>query len=352
MPTSVEAACLLDRPLDKWGEALELPPEETYRLTQVRDWVFTKKAPSFAAMTNLPQALRSRWDSVWRLRTLTAEGEAVSQEDGTRRLFYRTQDGEALSSVWLPAGVEPDARAALCLSTQVGCAWGCVFCASGRVPYERNLTPGEILEPVFRAEEQVGRAPNSILFMGMGEPLANFESLAEALKVVRSPMGLGYGSRHVTVSTCGLVPQMERLAREAPRINLAVSLHAADDETRAKILPRSSRWTIKQVLHAAWRYQEDQGEGRLTFEYILLAGINDSLRSAQRLANMLRGHKAWVNVLRYNPITDSPLKPSSEAMVSQFVHVLEERGIFVRVRKPKGRDIEAACGQIGLPSRR
>ena len=341
---------LLDVPFDRWAATLGLEGAQLFRARQVQTWVFEKRAASFSEMTDLPADLRTRWESAFRLRTAAFLRQDTSAEDGTARLFFKAADGRDFSTVYLPARKETEDRASLCLSTQVGCAWGCVFCASGRVAYERNLSPSEILEQIFGAEKATGRRAQSLLFMGMGEPLANLDNLRIALGAIRSPLGLNIGARHVTVSTSGLVPAIRQLAQEGPRGNLAISLHAADDETRRKVLPKSSAWSIKDLLSAAWDYQKlAGGGGRVTFEYILLAGINDSIREAQRLSNLLRGKKAWVNLIAYNPVAGLPYRRPDDETVRAFAKVLEDRGLFVRLRKPQGTDIEAGCGQLGRP---
>jgi 23S rRNA (adenine2503-C2)-methyltransferase len=340
---------LLDIPFGEWSRVLDIPEKESYRVRQVQEWIFAKRAASFKEMTNLPAAQRERWEKEFPLRVLNVVKQETSQIDGTTRIFFQTQDGHSFSSVFLPARNEDDERFSLCLSTQVGCAWGCVFCASGRVKFARNLFPSEIMEQVMAAEAATGKKVSSLLFMGMGEPLANYNNLLWALRCFRSPLGFGYGARHVTVSTSGLVPQIFKLSEEAPKVNLAVSLHAADDETRAKILPKSSAWPIKDLLKAAWTYQKNMGNVRVTFEYILLKGLNDSLRAAQRLSNLLRGKNAWVNLIAYNPVPGLPYEKPSADSVDHFAKVLTGRGIFVRVRKPQGVDISAGCGQLGNP---
>jgi 23S rRNA (adenine2503-C2)-methyltransferase len=340
---------LLDVPFGEWKHVLDLSDTEAYRVRQAQEWVFRRRVKTFAEMTNIPAALREKWAASHALRSVALERRETSERDGTSRLFFRAKDGKPFSAVFLPAKGEDDERHSLCVSTQVGCAWGCVFCASGRVAFQRNLASSEILEQVLLAEESTGQKIDSVLFMGMGEPLANYRNLLWALQCLRSPLGFGYGARHVTVSTSGLVPQILSLAREGPKVNLAISLHAADDDVRRKILPKSSAWPIKDLLKAAWAYQKTAGSGRVTFEYILLKGINDSHRTAQRLANLLRAKKAWVNLIAYNPVPGLPYEKPSDATVRNFAGILSERGVFVRLRKPQGTDIAAGCGQLGAP---
>ena len=342
--------CLLDVPFNGWFRALELAPDQGYRARQVHEWVFLKRAKTFAAMTSVPAALREGWESRFILRTLAVDRREISSLDGTERIFFRAADGKVFSAVFLPgrkdAGEEPG-RHALCLSTQVGCAWGCVFCASGQAAFERNLTTGEIIEQVLWAEELTKQRVSNVLYMGMGEPLANFDNVLASLRVFRSPLTFNLGARHVTLSTCGLVPQIRMLAEQAPKINLAVSLHAADDETRKKILPKAAHFSIKELLKAAWTFQEEAGDPRVTFEYLLLKGVNDSEREAQRLSNLLRGKNVWVNLIVHNPIPGLSYEAPADSTVEAFAKILKDRGLFVRVRKPQGRDITAGCGQLG-----
>ncbi|MBI4395696.1 MAG: 23S rRNA (adenine(2503)-C(2))-methyltransferase RlmN [Elusimicrobia bacterium] len=341
---------LLDIPFGEWSRVLELPEAEGYRVRQVQEWVFQKRAKTFSDMSNLPAALREKWDKELPLRVLKLAGRETSARDGTTRLVYQTGDGHSFSAVFLPArSGEDEERHSLCLSSQVGCAWACAFCASGKVKLKRNLFASEILEQILWAEEVMGKKINSLLFMGMGEPLANYNNVLWALRCLRSPLGFGYGARHVTVSTSGLVPQIFKLSEEAPKVNLAISLHAADDEVRQKIMPKASVWPIKELLKSAWAFQRSMGGVRVTFEYILLKGVNDSLRTAQRLSNLLRGRGAWVNVIVYNPVPGLPYERPSDEAIDRFAKVLSDRGIFVRVRKPQGTDITAGCGQLGEP---
>jgi 23S rRNA (adenine2503-C2)-methyltransferase len=266
--------------------------------------------------------------------------------DGTTRYFFKTWDGKIFSCVYLPF----EDRVSLCLSTQVGCAWGCVFCASGLVTFDRNLSPAEILDQILLVEEASGKKIDSLLFMGMGEPLANYNSLVASLQMIRSNVALGFGSRHVTVSTCGLAPQIEKLADDAPKVNLAISLHAATDELRKKLLPKSSKWSIKELLAATKSYSMKTG-ARVTFEYIVLEGVNDTEQDAKRLANLIRKLAEhgdyWVNLIAYNPVPGLPYRRPQDEAIEKFKEILTDRHVPVRLRKPQGVDIGAGCGQLG-----
>ncbi|OVE76455.1 23S rRNA (adenine(2503)-C(2))-methyltransferase, partial [bacterium F11] len=302
---------LLNIPLSDWPSFIEELGEKAFRANQLAEWVFQKRAKSFSQMSNLPQSLREKLEKGHRFRSLVIKSVKKSKLDGTARYFFETAEGETVSCVVLPH----EQRRSLCISSQLGCGWGCVFCASGLVPFKRNLSPAEILDQILLVEEVTGESLDSILFMGMGEPLGNYRSLIKALNIIRSPVGLNFGARHVTVSTCGLVPQIESLANDAPKVNLAVSLHSARDEVRRKLLPKSSKWSIKELLQAVKSYSK-RTKTRVTFEYIILDGINDSEQDAKRLANLLRGVAQhgdyWVNLISYNPVPGLPYRKPKE----------------------------------------
>jgi 23S rRNA (adenine2503-C2)-methyltransferase len=337
---------LLNIPMSDWPDLVEKLGEPAFRAQQLADWVFKKRAKSFDEMSNLSQPFREKVKQQYELRILSVDQVKTSPDDGTSRFFFKTRDNETFSCVYLPF----EGRRSLCVSTQVGCAWGCVFCASGKVKFERNLTTSEIIEQILWVEEITGKPIDSILFMGMGEPLANYLNLISALQIIRSPQALGFGARHVTVSTCGLVPQIEKMATDAPKINLAISLHAANDELRAKLLPKSSKWTIKELMKAAKTFSMLTGS-RVTFEYIVLAGVNDSDQDAKRLANLVRGPAQhgdyWVNLIAYNPVPGLSYERPADAVIENFKKVLTSRSVPVRLRKPQGVDIGAGCGQLG-----
>lgn len=337
---------LLDVPFDQWPERFKALGLESFRAKQVAEWILKKRVCHFDNMTNLSAATRSQLERVFRVRSLHLDRATTSRLDGTTRYFFTTCDQKSVSCVYLPF----ENRRSLCLSTQVGCAWGCVFCASGKVPYERNLTVSEILEQVMGVEEASGASLDSLLFMGMGEPLANIQNLIGALQLIRSPLGLNFGARHVTVSTCGLVPQILMLAQQAPKVNLAISLHAANDELRKTLLPKSSRWPIKDLIQATKTFSKKTG-ARVTFEYILIKEVNDSEVDAKRLANLVRGLAEhgdyWVNLIAYNPVPGLPYERPTPEKVALFEKILTARHVPVRLRKPQGVDIGAGCGQLG-----
>lgn len=337
---------ILDRPLGEWPTLVAEQGEKPFRAAQLAEWIFKKKVKTFKEMSTLPASFRESLDKTYTIRSLKVDFAKTSRADGTTRYFFKTSDDREVSCVYLPF----EDRASVCLSTQIGCAWACVFCASGKVKFERNLTPAEILDQVFWVEEMSGKKLDSLLFMGMGEPLANYNNLVQSLHMIRSPLGLHLGARHVTVSTSGLAPQIEKLAAEAPKVNLAISLHAAFEELRGKLLPKSSRWGIKELMKAAKIYSKTTG-ARVTFEYILMDGVNDSDQDAKRLANLIRGPAQhgdyWVNLIAYNPVPGLPYKRPLDEKIEMFKTILTDRNVPVRLRKPQGVDIGAGCGQLG-----
>ncbi len=346
MPDIAVKKPILDIPISEWPSLMSELGDKPFRAGQILEWIFKKRATSFSQMSNLSAALREKLEQKFTVRSLMIDNAATSQIDGTTRYFFKTQDGETVSCVYLPF----ENRSSLCLSSQVGCAWGCVFCASGRVKFERNLNTSEIIDQILLVEQASGHPLDSLLFMGMGEPLANYRNLVEALGMIRSPLALGFGARHVTVSTCGLVPQILKLADDVPKVNLAISLHAANDELRKKLLPKSSAWPIRELMNAAKTFSKKTGS-RVTFEYIVLDGVNDSEQDAKRLSNLVRGPAQhgdyWVNLIAYNPVPGLPYKKPSVEKIEKFKEILDARHVPVRLRKPQGVDIGAGCGQLG-----
>ena len=346
MNKPVVKKCLLNVAMAEWPALVTELGEQPFRAGQLAEWIFKKRVTSFSKMSTLPAAFRAKLESAYTIRSLELDHANTSEADGTTRYFFKTEDDQKFSCVYLPF----EERRSLCLSTQVGCAWGCVFCASGKVPFERNLTAGEIIDQIMIVEEVTGKALDSLLFMGMGEPLANYRNLVDALHIIRSPLALNFGARHVTVSTCGLVPQIEKMAEEAPKVNLAISLHASNDELRKKLLPKSSKWTIKELMTATKNFSK-KTKSRVTFEYIVLDGINDTDQDAKRLANLVRGPAEhgdyWVNLIAYNPVPGLSYKRPTDERIEAIKEILTSRRVPVRLRKPQGVDIGAGCGQLG-----
>jgi 23S rRNA (adenine2503-C2)-methyltransferase len=322
-----------------WLAARNYP---AFHARQLLEWVYRRRARTFADCTSLPLKLRD--DLAASFRLWSSEIERHSQAaDGTEKLLLRLDDGGVIECVLLRDGP----RRTICISSQVGCAMGCVFCASGLDGVDRNLRTGEILEQMLRlqallpAEERLSH----IVVMGMGEPLANLERLLAALERAADPRGLGISPRRITISTVGLPPAIDKLVKLKSKYHLAVSLHAPYDELRNRIVPVNRQTSIQEILAAADRYFEVSGR-RLTYEYVLLAGINDQPEHARELAQLLRGRNALLNVIPYNPVAGLPYRTPSAAAIKRFREILEQAGVTVKFRQRKGDEINAACGQL------
>lgn len=320
-----------------------------YRAAQIRRWVFERRAESFGRMDDLPKTLRSKLESDFTLFSSAIIRHQIAI-DRTEKLLLKLDDGETVECVLM----RETGRRTVCISTQVGCGMGCIFCASGLLGVKRNLTTAEILEQVLRLDQLMkdNERITNIVVMGMGEPLANLKSLMPALRTLTTPVdqpggGMGLSPRRITVSTVGLPDRMRELADTDFGCNLAVSLHAPNDELRTRIVPVNKGTGIAAILGAADDYFERTGR-RVSYEYVLLAEINDTPEHARELAKLLRGHQTHVNVIPMNAVSPLDLSGSSQVRTDRFVHELQAGGINVTVRKRKGADIDAACGQLRL----
>jgi len=323
--------------------------QPAFRARQVREWLFKRGADSFARMSNLPAELREELARRFVVRT-AAIADRIESADGTRRFVIRLTDGELVESVLIPM----PKGATACLSSQVGCRWRCTFCASGALGLVRNLTAGEILDQalLLRAESPSGRGDTvrTVVLMGIGEPLDNYDNVLAAVRTMVAGDGLGIGARRVTISTCGVVPGIEQLAREGLQVKLAVSLGAPDDARRSKLMPVNRTWPLGKLLGACRRYVDSTGR-RVTFEYVLIAGLNDSPDDARLLAKRLKGLLCTVNILCLNPHERQPYRTVSRRHAHRFRAALEKEGIEATVRASKGPDAHAACGQLRLRRR-
>jgi 23S rRNA (adenine2503-C2)-methyltransferase len=373
--------------------------QPAYRVTQLLEWLYVRRTASWDAMTNLPKPLRDILREHFSLHTLelvhiqgASENDVTSGKwqvtgkqivspvtrhpshpaDTTRKFLWKLADGSLIESVLIPANPalygEASDRHTLCISTQVGCAYGCKFCASGLDGWKRNLTPDEIVEQVLAVERQVtsdkwqvarsepipspvtrhlSRVVDNVVVMGMGEPLANYEHLLKALKILNAPWGGGIGARKITISTSGLAPQIRRLAAEPLQFRLAISLHGATDAVRNRIMPVNSKHPLKELVAACEHYQIQKGR-MLTFEYILIAGVNDSIEQAGPLAALAKKLFAKVNLIPYNKVEGLPWKRPDEKVCEAFLRALEKQKVTATLRREKGHDIDAACGQLRL----
>ncbi|MEM9645553.1 MAG: 23S rRNA (adenine(2503)-C(2))-methyltransferase RlmN [Planctomycetota bacterium] len=342
MPASDPRGHLLDLTDSDLRSWLKEGGQPAFRSQQIWAWIFERRARDFSEMTNLPKTLRERLTSsfsIYRARESTRQ----SSHDGTVKLLVRLEDGGEVECVLLRDGT----RRSICVSSQVGCAMGCVFCASGLDGVDRNLTRGEILEQMLRLQDELpdDERLSHIVMMGMGEPLANLNNVLPALDIAKDPAGLGISPRRITISTVGLPPSIDRLAKNDVPYNLAVSLHAPNEALRSELVPVNKSIGIDAVLDAADRYFATNGR-RLTFEYVLLGGINDDPTCARELVDLLRHRNALLNVIPYNPVDGLPYKEPRQSAVAEFRRILEQGGITIKFRQRKGGEIDAACGQL------
>jgi len=324
--------------------------EPSFRAGQILEWVWKKKVVSFDAMTNLPTGLRDKLAANFRLGALTHTATQGSA-DTTRKFLFRLHDGRYVESVLIPANPalygEKSDRRTLCVSSQVGCAYGCKFCASGLAGFTRHLDPSEIVGQVLAAEQLSGERVDNLVFMGMGEPLANLENLLAAISLITGEKTLHLGARHLTISTSGLVPQIRQLAEHPQQIRLAISLHGATDEVRQQIMPINRKWPVAELFESLdyWNSLKNQ---KLTLEYILIDGVNDSLEQAAILARHARRLHAKVNLIPYNTVEGLDWKRPSDTRCRAFRDILKNAGVSATLRLEKGHDIDAACGQLRL----
>jgi len=322
----------------EWVAARGLPK---YRAEQILTWIYHRRVSDLGAMTNVARELREQLAAAFALSRLEPERVARSI-DGTRKLLFRLRGGYAVESVLIPEAP----RLTLCISSQAGCGMGCEFCATARLGLQRNLSEDEIVGQVMAAEREFdpGESITNIVFMGMGEPLHNYDAVVAAIEILCAPWGLNISARRITVSTVGLLPQMERLVRET-NVNLAVSLTATTEAQRARLMPVNRKYPLAQLL-AMCRALPIAQRRRITFEYVMLAGINDSPADADRLVKLLHGIRAKVNLIPFNPFPGAGVARSSDAAIEAFRARVSAAGVLATVRRSRGRDIDAACGQL------
>ncbi len=335
---------------DEFTESFKTLGQPAYRATQVLDWLWKKRVSSIDEMSNLPADLRETLKEKYQLSIPTLV-QAQGSKDTTRKLLLKLRDGRFVECVLIPASVglygNKSDRLTLCVSSQVGCAFDCKFCASGLLGFTRNLTADEIVSQILLAEEVAETRVNNLVFMGMGEPLANLPNLLKAVELITSHQGLNIGARHLTVSTSGVVPQIKKLADHPRQIRLAISLHGATDEVRSRIMPVNDRWGIEELFQAL-AYWNTQKKQRLTLEYILIKGVNDDLEQARILAKRAKGVGAFVNLIPYNKVDGLAWERPSEDHCRAFRNVLGKFDVPATLRLEKGHDIDAACGQLRL----
>lgn len=315
-----------------------------FNATQLFEWVYTKSVFDFNLMSNISKELKNFMIESFTLEDLKVKTTQQSQ-DGTQKFLFELQDEFAVESVLMLQ----DYGVSLCVTSQVGCNMGCSFCASGLKYKNRNLTAGEMVQQVITAEKISGQKVTHLVVMGTGEPFDNYDNVIKFIKVINDPKGLQIGQRHITVSTCGIVPRIYDYANEPIRSNLAISLHAPNDELRTKLMKINKKYPLDDIIEACRVYFEKTSR-RITFEYILLSGVNDSVELADQLSDLIRGLNAYVNLIPYNYVKEFGYERTDMKRAMQFYDRLTKRGINVILRKEQGGDIDAACGQLRMKS--
>lgn len=315
--------------------------EKPFRAVQLYEWMHRKLARGFDEMTNLPLAMREQCGESYTYTALRIVKVQESAVDGTKKYLFALHDGNVVESVWM----RYQHGNSVCISSQVGCRMGCRFCASTLDGLVRNLTPAEMLDQIYAITLETGERVSNVVVMGSGEPLDNYENLLRFLMLLTDENGLHISQRNVTVSTCGLVPMMRKLAQEKLQITLALSLHAATDEKRRELMPIANQYTLAELMEACIFYFEQTGR-RITFEYSLVRDVNDMRQDAETLAALLRGQNCHVNLIPVNPVRERAYVQSDRRAVEGFAKILQKRGINATVRRELGRDIDGACGQL------
>jgi len=342
---------LYDPSLPQLEARIEALGEPAYRARQVWEWAYRRFAQSYGEMTNLPEALRERLDEELPFPAMTVETELASDDSLTRKRLIRLADGKLIETVLMLYDPRSDSRgrATVCVSSQAGCAMGCVFCATGQAGFDRNLTAGEIVAQVMgfaREQADAGRGPiTNVVFMGMGEPMANYRAVWGAVETLTHAEGMNMAARHITISTVGHIPGIRKLAEERLQVGLAVSLHAPDEALRERLIPTAHRYPLPEIIEACRDYIE-MTHRRVTFEYCLMDGVNDSPEQARALAALLHGMNCHVNLIPVNPTPDDSIRRPARAPTLAFQRELSSKGVPCTVRVEKGVEISAACGQL------
>lgn len=327
--------------LKELKEEIQQLGEKPFRAGQIYKWLHVDKVETFDEMTNISKDLRQKLSDEFEIRTLEPIKVLISKIDGTRKYLFRIKGGTIIESVLM----RYHHGNSVCISTQSGCRMGCGFCASTLNGLDRNLEPSELLEQIYQIEKNIGEKVSNIVLMGSGEPLDNYDNVTKFLELITDENGANISQRNITLSTCGLVSKINELAMKHLQITLAISLHASDDETRRKLMPIANKYTIDEVLEACRNYFKETGR-RITFEYSLVAGENDTIGEADRLAARIKGINCHVNLIPVNPIKERDFVQSGKRAVLDFKRRLEKYKINVTIRREMGRDINGACGQL------
>ena len=327
--------------LDELKDEMKEIGEKPFRAGQIYEWLHKKLADRFDEMTNLSLSLREKLDQNYEIRKVEMVRRQISKIDGTNKFLFCLQDGNMVESVLM----KYKHGNSVCISSQVGCRMGCRFCASTLDGLERNLTPSEMLRQIYQIQKISGERVSNIVIMGTGEPLDNYDNVRKFIQLLTDENGLHISQRNVTLSTCGIVPNIRRLADEELQITLALSLHASSQEKREKLMPIAKQYELSEVMDVC-RYYHDKTGRRLTFEYSLVGGVNDHAEDARELADLLKGLNGHVNLIPVNPIKERDFVQPSSSVTQAFKNKLEKNGINVTIRREMGRDINGACGQL------
>ncbi len=327
--------------LEELTQVIRQMGDKPFRAKQIYQWLHQKLVTDFDAMGNIPKTLRDQLKEQCTLAALHPVDVKISKIDGTRKYLFRLADGNVIESVWM----QYHHGNSVCISSQVGCRMGCRFCASTLDGLERNLTTSEMLDQIYRIQTLTGERVSNIVIMGSGEPLDNYDNVIRFLHMISDENGLNISQRNITLSTCGIVPNILKLADEDVQITLALSLHAPNDEVRKNLMPIANRYSLKEILPACRNYFEKTGR-RLTFEYSLVSGVNDNLEEAKALTALLKNMHGHVNLIPVNPIKERDYRQSDRKAIEAFKVYLEKHGINVTIRREMGRDINGACGQL------
>ncbi len=327
---------------DELATCLKELGQPTFRSKQILEWLYGKFAQSYDEMTNLPAALRAELASKHPLYVPSILEEAISN-DGTRKYLLSYHDGVIVETVAIPS--RNGDRLTVCFSTQAGCPMACSFCATGKEGLTRNLTPGEIVDQILVVQQRMGKRVTNVVGMGQGEPFLNYHNVIAALRIINNPKGLGIGARHICVSTCGVIPGIDDFAHEPEQFTLAVSLHAARQDVRLDLMPKTAAFPLDNLKEHLERYIEKTNR-RVTFEYIMIKGINDTNRDLAALLSFCKGLLCHINLIPINSIPESPFKPSDHQTINEWIAAINEEGIEATLRDSRGSDIAGACGQL------
>ncbi|MDD3124192.1 MAG: 23S rRNA (adenine(2503)-C(2))-methyltransferase RlmN [Candidatus Izemoplasmatales bacterium] len=328
--------------LEKLQNELVLSEFKKFNATQIYEWIYQKRQLDFELMTNLSNPLKNHLEETFSLDLLPVITKQTSF-DGTTKFLFKLVDGYSIETVLMTH----DYGLSLCVTSQVGCSMGCTFCASGLKKKTRDLEVSELVSQVTSVEQLLGIKITHVVVMGTGEPFDNYDNVMEFIRVINENHGLAIGQRHITVSTCGIVPRIYQYAKEPIRSNLAISLHASNDDLRTRLMPINKRYPLKEIIQACKVYFEETSR-RITFEYILLKGENDSIQHADELSDLLRGLNAYVNLIPYNVVQEFSHEKTDVSRAMAFYDRLTKRGIIATMRKEQGTDIDAACGQLRM----